>query len=139
LAAAAPGFLKMGLPRAALRAVGSASSVDGECATLTRTLLSLSANGQCKFCARSFVVTLYYLATMPPNPKLIEPLTRIENAARRAMGAMFTADKTPPKDLDLVRREVQEIKDALQAFESAVASGEMIGQEDNVIRSHGST
>jgi hypothetical protein len=71
-----------------------------------------------------------------PNPKLIEPLTRIENAARRAMGAIFTADKTPTKDLDLVRREVQEIEDALQAFESAVASGEMIGQQDNAIRSH---
>ncbi len=47
------------------------------------------------------------------NPKLIEPLTRIENAARRAMGAMFVADKTPPKDLALVRREVQEIKKTL--------------------------
>ena len=74
-----------------------------------------------------------------PNPKLIEPLQRIENAARRAMGAMFTADKTPPKDLHLVQREVEEIKDALQAFESAIASGEMIGHQDNAIRSHGGT
>ena len=47
--------------------------------------------------------------------------------------------KTPPKDLAPVQREVQEIKDALQAFESAVASGEMIGQQDNAIRSHGGT
>jgi hypothetical protein len=74
-----------------------------------------------------------------PNRNLIEPLERIENAARRATGAMLTADKMPPKDLALVRREVQEIKDALQAFESAVDSGEMIGQQDNSIRSHGGT
>jgi hypothetical protein len=84
------------------------------------------------------MLDLYYYHAATES-KIDRPLERSENAARRAMGIMFTASKTPPKDLALVQREVQEIKDALQAFESAVASGEMIGQQDNSIRSHGST
>jgi hypothetical protein len=74
-----------------------------------------------------------------PNPKLFYPITRIENAARRAAGIILTAgNTTPPKENELVLREIEEIKDALAEFESAVHSGELPGST-NVIRSHGST
>ena len=40
---------------------------------------------------------------------------------------MLTASSTPPKDIDLVLREIQEIRDALEAFKAAVEAGEMTG------------
>jgi hypothetical protein len=74
-----------------------------------------------------------------PNLKLFYPITRIENAARRAAGIILTAgNTTPPKENELVLREIEEIKDALAEFESAVHSRELPGST-NVIRSHGST
>jgi hypothetical protein len=71
------------------------------------------------------------------NPALFEPLTRIENACRRVFGVMLTASSMPPKDIGLVRREIQEIGEALEAFKAAVESGEVTGFKDDGIRSHG--
>jgi hypothetical protein len=51
------------------------------------------------------------------NPALFQPLTRIENACRRVFGVMLTASSMPPKDIGLVRREIQEIGEALEAFQ----------------------
>ena len=42
------------------------------------------------------------------NSALFEPLTRIENACRRVSGVMLTAPNIAPKDIELVRREIQE-------------------------------
>ncbi len=72
------------------------------------------------------------------NPALFDPLTRIENACRRASGIMLTAPN-PPKDCQLVWREIQEIGEALEAFKSAVEAGEETGFQDGAIRSHGDT
>jgi hypothetical protein len=69
------------------------------------------------------------------NPALFNPLTRIENACRRASGIMLTAPN-PPKDCRLVWREIQEIRDALEAFKAAAEAGEMTGFKDGAIRSH---
>ena len=38
---------------------------------------------------------------------------------------MLAASNLPPKDIELVRREIQEIRDALQAFKAAVEAGEV--------------
>jgi hypothetical protein len=70
------------------------------------------------------------------NPALFEPLARIENACRRVSGVMLTASNLAPKEIDLVRREIQEIKDALEAFKAAVEAGEMTGFEANSMRAH---
>jgi hypothetical protein len=40
---------------------------------------------------------------------------------------MLTASNLPPKDIELVRREIQEIREALEAFEAAVEAGVMTG------------
>jgi hypothetical protein len=40
---------------------------------------------------------------------------------------MLTAPNLAPKDIELVRREIQEIRDALEAFKAAVEAGEMTG------------
>ena len=42
------------------------------------------------------------------NPALFEPLTRIENAARRAVGIMLTAPSLSPKENELVAKEIRE-------------------------------
>jgi hypothetical protein len=71
------------------------------------------------------------------NPTLFEPLKRIENACRRASGIMLTAPSLTPRENELVLREIQEIRDALEAFKAAVEAGEMTGFKDGGIRSHG--
>jgi uncharacterized coiled-coil DUF342 family protein len=60
-------------------------------------------------------------------PVLFEPLTRIENACRRASNIMLNAPTLPPQENELIAREIQEIRDALEAFKSAVEAGEMTG------------
>jgi hypothetical protein len=67
------------------------------------------------------------------NPALFDPLTRIENACRRASGIMLTAPN-PPKDCRLVWREIQEIGEALEAFKAAVQAGEETGFRDSGMR-----
>ena len=50
------------------------------------------------------------------NPALFEPLKRLEDAARRAGGVLFTApDVSPTKD-EMIAKEIQEMRDALQAL-----------------------
>jgi hypothetical protein len=70
------------------------------------------------------------------NPALFDPLTRIENACRRVSGIMLTVSNLPPKDSELIRREIQEIRDALEAFKAAVETGEMTGFKDGGMRAH---
>jgi hypothetical protein len=41
------------------------------------------------------------------NPALFEPFKRIENACRRVSGIMLTASNLPPKDVELIRHEIQ--------------------------------
>jgi hypothetical protein len=70
------------------------------------------------------------------NPALFEPLTRIENACRRVSGVMLIASSIPPKDIELVRREIQEIREALEAFKAAVEAGEVTGFKEGGMRMH---
>jgi hypothetical protein len=67
------------------------------------------------------------------NPALFDPLTRIENACRRASNIMLTA-VDPPRDNEMVLRETQEIREALEAFNAAVESGETTGFKDDSLR-----
>jgi len=53
-------------------------------------------------------------------------------------GVTLTASNLMPKEIDLVQREIQEIRDALEAFKAAVAAGEVTGFEDGGKRAHGS-
>ena len=53
-------------------------------------------------------------------------------------GVMLTAPNLAPKDSELVRREIQEIREALEAFNAAVETGEMTGFKDDGLRAHGS-
>ncbi len=71
------------------------------------------------------------------NPALFDPLTRIENACRRASNIMLTAPD-PPRGNEMVLREIQEIREALEAFNAAVETGEMTGFKDDGLRAHGS-
>jgi hypothetical protein len=57
-----------------------------------------------------------------PNTTLSDPLTRMEN----------TAGKN-----ELVRREVQKMQEALQAFEVAFKAGETSGFKDSGTKSQG--
>ena len=59
------------------------------------------------------------------NPALFEPLTRIENACCRVSGVILTAPNLAPKGIDLVRREIQEIREALEAFKTVVEAHEI--------------
>jgi len=72
------------------------------------------------------------------NPALFDPLTRIENACRRASNIMLTA-VDPPRENEMVLREIQEIREALDAFKAAVEAGEVTGFQNGAIRSHGGT
>ena len=49
------------------------------------------------------------------NRALFDPLTRTENACQRVSGIMLNASNLPPKDIELVRRE---IRDAMEAFKA---------------------
>jgi hypothetical protein len=73
------------------------------------------------------------------NPALFEPLTRIENACRRASNIMLNAPTLPPRDNELIAREIQEIRDALEVFKAAVEAGEMTGFKHGGLTSHGDT
>jgi hypothetical protein len=46
-------------------------------------------------------------------PVLFDPISRVENVARRGMGAMGYCGNLAPKDNEIIAREIQEIKDAL--------------------------
>ena len=70
-------------------------------------------------------------------PALFDQLTRIENACRRASNIMLTAPD-PPRENEMVLREIQEIREALEAFNAAVETGEMTGFKDDGMRAHGS-
>ena len=73
------------------------------------------------------------------NPALFEPLKRIENAARRASGVLLTApDVSPTKD-EMIAKEIQEMPDALQAFQTPIEAGEVAGFKNGSMRSHGGT
>jgi hypothetical protein len=65
-----------------------------------------------------------------PNPTLFDPIARVENTARRAMNIMCTAPDVAPKDSAPVAKEVQEIKEALQAFEAAIVTGQCLVKID---------
>ncbi len=52
---------------------------------------------------------------------------------------MLTASSLPPKDIELVRREIQEIREALEGFKTAVEPGEVSGFQNGTIRSQGGT
>jgi hypothetical protein len=73
------------------------------------------------------------------NPLLFEPLTRIENACRRASNIMLNAPSLPPRENELIVREIQEIRNALEAFKAAVEAGEMTGFKHSGMRAHGGT
>jgi hypothetical protein len=49
---------------------------------------------------------------------------------------MLNAPNLAPKDSELVRREIQEIRDALEAFGAAVEAGEVTGFKDGGRRAH---
>jgi hypothetical protein len=51
----------------------------------------------------------------------------------RASNIMLTAPD-PPRDNEMVLREIQEIREALEAFNAAVESGEMTGFKDDGMR-----
>jgi hypothetical protein len=44
-----------------------------------------------------------------------------------------------PREDELVLREIQEIRDPLEAFKSAVEAGEFTGFKDGGMRAHGGT
>ena len=55
------------------------------------------------------------------NFPLFDPLTRIDNACRRASNIMLTAPD-PPRENEMVLREIQEIREALEAFKRGSGS-----------------
>jgi hypothetical protein len=46
--------------------------------------------------------------------------------------------RSTPKDIELVRREIWEIKDTFETFKAAVETAEMTGFKDGGLRAHGS-
>src|SRR5260221_4511091 len=70
------------------------------------------------------------------NPALFEPLTRIENACRRGSGGMLNPSNVSPKNIDLVRRENQENKEALGAFQAPGDTRGTTGVQNLRDRSH---
>jgi hypothetical protein len=71
------------------------------------------------------------------NPTLFDPLKRIENAARRAAGVLLTPPDVSPKKDEMIAKEIQEMRDALQAFQAAIEAGEVAGFQNGSMRSHG--
>jgi hypothetical protein len=73
------------------------------------------------------------------NPAVFDPLTRIENAARRASGLLLAApDVSATKD-GIIAKEIQEMRDALHAFQTAIEAGEAAGFKNGSMRSRGGT
>lgn len=56
-------------------------------------------------------------------------------ACRRMSGVILAAPNVPPKEIELVDREILEMRDALEAFEVAVEAGETTGFRDSGIKS----
>jgi hypothetical protein len=52
---------------------------------------------------------------------------------------MLNAHTLPPRENELIAQEIQEIRDALEAFKTAVEAGEMTGFKHNGMRAHGGT
>jgi len=72
------------------------------------------------------------------QPSSFEPLKRIKDTARAA-GVLLTApDVSPTKD-EMIAKEIQEMRDAIQAFQTAIEAGEVAGFKNGAIRSHGGT
>jgi uncharacterized coiled-coil DUF342 family protein len=70
------------------------------------------------------------------NFALFGPLTRIENACRRVSKMMLTSPSLAPKENELVTKEIQEIREALDALKAAVEAGEMTGFRSGGLRGH---
>ena len=73
------------------------------------------------------------------NRALFDPLTRIKNACCRASNMLTAPD--PPRENEMVLREIQEIEEAIEAFKAAVETGEMTDSkttvsERTVVRRH---
>jgi hypothetical protein len=73
------------------------------------------------------------------NPALFEALKRLEDAARRAGGVLLTAPDVSPKKDEMIAKEIQEMRDALQAFQAAIEAGEVAGFQNGSMRLHGGT
>jgi hypothetical protein len=73
------------------------------------------------------------------NPALFEPLKRLEGEARRAAGVLLTAPDVSAKKDEMIAKEIQEMRDALQAFQMAIEAGEVAGFKNGSMRAHDST
>jgi len=52
---------------------------------------------------------------------------------------LLTVPDVSAKKDEMIAKEIQEIRDALQAFQTAIETGEVAGFKDGAIRSHGGT
>jgi hypothetical protein len=65
-----------------------------------------------------------------------QSLKLIENAARRAAGMLLIApDVSETKD-QMIAKEIQEMRDSLQAFQTAIETGEVAGLKNGPTRLH---
>jgi hypothetical protein len=90
--------------------------------------------------ANRFVdVGLEYVTILPPTEGDKKAEERNRKAARRASGVLLTApDVSPTKDA-MIAREIQEMRDALQAFQTAIDAGEVAGFKNGSMHSYGGT
>jgi hypothetical protein len=51
-------------------------------------------------------------------------------------GVMLNAPSLTPKDNELVHREIQEIRETLEAFKAAVEAGEVTGYKASGMQAH---
>jgi hypothetical protein len=73
------------------------------------------------------------------NPALLEALARIENACRRVSASMVSAPNLSIKDIESVLLEIQEIRNAFEAFKAAVEAGDVAGFQNGSFRADGCT
>ncbi len=73
------------------------------------------------------------------NPALLEPLARIENACRRGAALMVSAPNLSIKDIESVLLEIQEIRNAFEAFKAAVEARDITGFQNGSFRADGCT
>jgi hypothetical protein len=65
---------------------------------------------------------------------MIESFEGSENSYRRVSGIMLTAPNLPPKDIELVLREIQESEMLWKRSKARLRLGEMTGFKDGGLR-----
>src|SRR6266481_639733 len=84
-------------------------------------------------------LTLTASCCAQPESRTLLSFGLFVDRARQAAGVLVTAPDISAKRDEMIAKEIQDMRDALQAFQTAIEAGEVAGFQSGAIRWHGST